>query len=80
MCGLWSAGVAALLSGYPPAFCYIHQFFFPCLEVLVQGTSPSRAVSGKTLPCCCIDVERLHVSPANVLVSLPWAVSGSLAW
>ena len=41
---LWSAGVAALLSAYPLVLCCVHQFLFPCLEMLVQGTSPSRAV------------------------------------
>ena len=77
VCGLWSAGVTALLSGYPLVFCCVHQFLFPCLEVLIQGTSPPRAVSCKALPGCCIGVDQLHVSQADVLVSQPWAASGS---
>ena len=78
VCGLWSAEVAALLSVHPLVFCCLHQFLFPCLEVLIQCTSPPRAVTTKALPGCCIDVERLYVSPADVLVSQPWAASGSL--
>ena len=42
--GVWSAGVAALLSVYPLVFCCVHQFLYPCLEVLIQYTSPPRAV------------------------------------
>ena len=45
VCGLWSAGVAALLSAYPLVFFCVHQLLFPCLEVLIQGNSPPRAVS-----------------------------------
>ena len=77
VCGLWSAGVTALLSGYPLVFSCGHQFLFHCLEVLIQGTSPPRAVSCKALPGCCIGVDHLHVSQADVLVSQPWAASGS---
>ena len=69
VCGLWSGGVAALLSGYPLVFCCVHQLLFPCLEVMIQCNSPPRAVSYKVLPGCYIDVERLRVSHADVLVS-----------
>ena len=30
MCGLWSAGVAALVSAYPLVFCCVHHFLYPC--------------------------------------------------
>ena len=39
VCGLWSAGVVALLSAGLFSY-FIHQLFFPCLEVLVQSASP----------------------------------------
>ena len=68
--GVWSVEVAALLSAYPFVFCCVHQLLFPCLEALTQGTSPPRAVSYNILPGCCIDVERLHVSHADVLPAL----------
>ena len=48
--------------------------------VFIDGTSPPRSVSCKPPPGCCIDVERLHVTYADVLVSQPWAASGSLPW
>ena len=75
VCGLWSAGVAALLSAYPLVFYCVHQLLFTCLEVLIQGISPHRAVSCKALPGCCIDVERLHIScrrPCIVAVDGQW--------
>ena len=73
VCGLWSAGVAALPFAYPLVFCCVRRFLFPCFEVLIQGTYPSRAVS--YISGCCIGVERLH---ADVFVSQPWAASGFL--
>ena len=73
-----STALDALLSPYPLVFCCVHQLLFPCLEVLIHGTSPPRAVSCKAYPVCCIDVERLQVSHADVLVLQPWTASGSL--
>ena len=97
VCGLLSAGVAALLSAYPLVFCYVHQLLFPCLEgyfstscsqlqgpprMLHQCRVPSClscrrpciATHGcKALLGCCINVERLHVSHADVLVLQPTA-------
>ena len=69
VCGLWSAGVAALLSVYPLVFCCVHQFLLPYLEVLIQGTSPPREVSCKALPGRSDDVECFHVSYANLQAS-----------
>ena len=57
-----------LLSAYSLVFCCVHQLLFPCLQVLIQGTSPPRAVSCKAVPGCCIEVEHLRVSHADVLV------------
>ena len=48
--GLWSTALDALLSPYPLVFCCVHQLLFPCLEVLIHGTSPPRAVSCKAHP------------------------------
>ena len=72
------AGVTALLSAYPLVLCCIHQFLSPCQEVLVQGTSAPRAVSCKVPPPCCIDVDRLRVSHADIRVTHPSETSGSL--
>ena len=77
VCGIWSAGFAALLYAYPLVFCRVQQFLFPCFEVLVQGTSPPRTVSCRHLPGCGNDAERLRVSHADVVVSQLWTASGS---
>ena len=90
-CRHWSAGVAVLLSAYPFVFCCVHKVVFPCLEMLIQGTSPPRAVSSKALPRCLTPPGvlsgilttqdkkmRLHVRHADVLVLQPWVASGSL--
>ena len=74
--GLCSAGVAALLSAHRIVFCCVHQFLFPCLDVLVQGTSAPRVVSCQVLLGCCIDVTSIHVAHADNLVFQPWAASG----
>ena len=55
VCGLWSAG-AVLLSAY---------LLFPCLEMLIQGTFPRRAVSCKALSICafmCVMQSTLYCS------------------
>ena len=44
VCGLWSVGVAALLSAGPFSYFCVQQLLFPCLEVLVQSASPHHAV------------------------------------
>ena len=38
VCGLWSAGVAALPFAYPLVFCFVRRFLFHCFEVLIQGS------------------------------------------
>ena len=71
--GVWSAGVAALLSVYPLVFCCVHQFLYPCLEVLIQYTSPPRAISqlqGHTRMLCA--VMYLMRRPRIVVVGGQW--------
>ena len=41
VCGLWSAGVVALLSAGPSCYFCVHQLLFPGLTVLVQSASPA---------------------------------------
>ena len=77
VCGLWSVGVVALLSAGPCCYFCIHQLLFPCLEVLVQSASPHHAVGCKVLPGLGDDVRCFHVSLADILVALMWAVFGS---
>ena len=49
VCGCGSDGATALLSACSLVRCCSHQFVFPCLEVLLQGTPPPCTISCKTL-------------------------------
>ena len=69
MCGCGSDGVAALLSACSLVRCCSHQFLFPCLEVLLQGTPPPCTISCKTLPGHSVDADSLHISYADIFVS-----------
>ena len=52
-------------------------FFFPCLEVLVQGASPHHEIRCKVLPGIGVNVKCFHVSLADILVAQLWAAFGS---
>ena len=56
MCGFGSDAAAALLSACSLVRCCSHQFVFPCLEVLLQGTPPPCTISCKALPGHSVDV------------------------
>ena len=49
VCGFGSDGAAALLSACSLVRCCSHQFVFPCLEVLLQGTPPPCTISSKDI-------------------------------
>ena len=77
VCGFGSDGAAALLSACSLIRCYSHQFVFPCLEVLLQGTPPPFTISCKALPGHSVDVDSLHISYADISISQVWAAGGS---
>ena len=70
-------GVTALLSACSLVRCCSHQFVFPCLEVLLQGTPPPCTISCKTLPGHTVDADSLHISCADIFISQVRAASGS---
>ena len=69
VCGCGSDGAAALLSACSLVRCCSHQFVFPCLEVLLQGTPPLCTISCKTLPGHSVDADSLHISCADIFIS-----------
>ena len=75
--GCGSDGAAALLSACSLVRCCSHQFGFPCLEVLLQGTPPPCTISCKTLPGHSVDADSLHISCADIFISQVRAASGS---
>ena len=77
MCGCGSDGAAALLSACSLVRCCSHQFVFPCLEVLLQGTPQPCTISCKTLPGHSVDADSLHISYADIFISLVRAAGGS---
>ena len=77
VCGCGSDGAATLLSACSLVCCCSHQFGFPCLEVLLQGTPPPCTISCKTLPGHSVDAESLHISCADIFISQVRAASGS---
>ena len=72
LCGFGSDGAA-----YSLVRCSSHQFVFPCLEVLLQGTPPLHAISCKALPGHSVDVDSLHISYADIFISQVRAAGGS---
>ena len=77
MCGCGSDGAAALLSACSLVRCCSHQFVFPCLEVLLQGTPPPCTISCKSLSGHSVDADSLHISCADIFISQVRAASGS---
>ena len=77
VCGCGSDGATALLSACSLVRCCSHQFDFPCLEVLLQGTPPPCKISCKTLPGHSVDADSLHISCAYIFISQVRAASGS---
>ena len=75
--GCGSDGATALLSACSLVRCRSHQFVFPCLEVLLQGTPPPCTISCKTLPGHSVDADSLHISCADIFISQVRAASGS---
>ena len=77
VCGFGSDGAAALLSACSLVRCCGHQFVFPCLEVLLQGTPHPVRSSCKALPGHSVDVDSLHISYADIFISQVRAAGGS---
>ena len=77
VCGFGSDGAAALLSAFSLVHCCSHQFVFPWLEVLLQGTPPSCKISCKALPGHSVDADSLHISCADMFISQVRAAVGS---
>ena len=77
VCGCGSDGAAALLSACSLVRCCSHQFGFPSLEVLLQGTPPPCTISCKTLPGHSVDADSRHISCADIFISQVRAASGS---
>ena len=77
VCGCGSDGATALLSVCSLVRCCSHQFVFPCLEVLLQGTPPHCTISCKTLPGHSVDADSLHISCADIFISQVRPASGS---
>ena len=77
LCGFGSDGAAALLSACSLVCCCSHQFVFPCLEVLLQGTPPPCTISCKALPRHSVDVDSLHISYADIFITQVRAAGGS---
>ena len=77
VCGCGSDGATALLSACSLVRCCSHQFVFPCLEVLLQGTPPPCKIICKTLPGHSVDADSLHISCADIFISQVRAASGS---
>ena len=77
VCGCGSDGATVLLSACSLVRCCSHQFVFPCLEVLLQGTPPPCTISCKTLPGHSVDADSLHISCADIFISQVRAASGS---
>ena len=69
VCGCGLDGATALLSACSLVRCCSHQFVFPCLEVLLQGTPPPCTISCKTLPGHSVDADSLHISCADIFIS-----------
>ena len=59
MCGLRSDGIVVLLSACSLVRCCSHQYIFPCLEMLCQGTPPLCAASCMALPGHGVEVHLL---------------------
>ena len=59
VCGCGSDGATALLSACSLVRCCSHQFVFPCLEVLLQGTPPPCTISCKTLPGHSVGIDTM---------------------
>ena len=77
VCGCGSDGAAALLSACSLVRCCSHQFVFPCLEVLLQGTPPLCSISCMALPGHSVDVDSLHISYADIFITQVMAAGGS---
>ena len=77
VCGCGSDGATALLPACSLVRCCSHQFVFPCLEVLLQGTPPPCTISCKTLPGHSVDADSLYISCADIFISQMRAASGS---
>ena len=70
MCGLGSDGAAALLSACSLVRCCSQQFvFFPCLQMMFQGTPPLCAISCMALPGHSVDVDSLPIYHADIAIS-----------
>ena len=74
------SGLLELLRSFfagPFSYFCVHQLLFPCLEALVQSTSPHHAVGRNVLPGLGVDVKCFHVSLTYILVAQLWVVFGS---
>ena len=77
MCGFGSDGAADLLSPCSLVRCCSHQFVFPCLEVLLQGTPSPCTISSKALPGHSVDADSLHISCVDIFITQVRAAGGS---
>ena len=77
MCRFGSDGGDALLSACSLVGCCSHQFVFPCLEVLLQGTLPPCTISCKALPGHSVDADSLHIFYADIFISQVREAGGS---
>ena len=63
-------GAAVLLCACSLVRCASHPFVFPCLKVLFQGTPPLFMISCKALSGHSVDVDSLHISHAEIFMSM----------